>query len=95
MDFIQDWGLTAMVFTPLAGVALMMLFPKDADDTAQGRSRMLTSLVTAGFGIAVFADFDFDNTGDAAVRPATTRGSTSSTPGTSSASTACRCRSSP
>ena len=62
MDFIQDWGLTAMVFAPLAGVALMMLFPKDADETHK-LIAMLTSLVTAALGIAVFADFDFDQSG--------------------------------
>jgi len=63
MDFIQDWGLTAMVFTPLVGVALMWLFPRDAEDTHKSLA-LLTSLVTAGFGIAIFADFDYDKTGD-------------------------------
>ncbi len=62
MDFIQDWGLTAMVFAPLAGVAIMMLFPKDADGTHKVLA-LLTSLVTAAIGIAVLADFDYDNTG--------------------------------
>jgi NADH-quinone oxidoreductase subunit M len=62
MDFIQDWGLTAMVFAPLAGVALMMLFPKDADGTHKVIA-MAASLVSAGFGIAVLADFDYDNSG--------------------------------
>src|SRR3546814_12879591 len=62
MDFIQDWGLTAMVFAPLAGVAIMMLFPKDADGTHKLLA-MLTSLVSAAIGIAVLADFDYDNTG--------------------------------
>ncbi len=62
MDFIQDWGLTAMVFAPLAGAALMMLFPKDADGTHK-LIALVASLVSAGIGIAVFADFDFDNTG--------------------------------
>ncbi len=62
MDFIRDWGLTVMVFAPLAGVALMMLFPKDAD----GSHKVIAlgaSLVSAGVGIAVFADFDYDHTG--------------------------------
>ena len=62
MDFIQDWGLTAMVFAPLAGVAIMMLLPKDADDTHKVLA-LLTSLVTAAIGIAVLADFDYDDTG--------------------------------
>lgn len=62
MDFIQDWGLTVMVFAPLAGVALMMLFPKEAEETHK-LVAMGASLVSAAFGIAVFADFDFDNTG--------------------------------
>jgi NADH-quinone oxidoreductase subunit M len=62
MDFIQDWGLTAMVFAPLAGVAIMMLFPKDADGSHKVLA-LLTSLVTAAIGIAVLAEFDYDNTG--------------------------------
>jgi NADH-quinone oxidoreductase subunit M len=62
MDFIQDWGLTAMVFAPLAGVALMMLFPKDAEGTHKVIA-LGASLVSAAVGIAVFADFDFDDTG--------------------------------
>ena len=59
MDFIQDWGLTAMVFTPLVGVALMWLFPREAEGT-QKLIALGASLVSAAFGIAVFADFDFD-----------------------------------
>ena len=62
MDFIQDWGLTAMVFAPLAGVALMMLFPKDADETHKVIA-MAASLVSAVIGVAVLADFDYDKTG--------------------------------
>ena len=62
MDFIQDWGLTAMVFAPLAGAAIMMLFPKDADGTHKVVA-MLASLVTAAIGVAVLADFDYGDTG--------------------------------
>jgi NADH-quinone oxidoreductase subunit M len=62
MDFIQDWGLTAMVFAPIAGAALMMLFPRDAESTHKWIA-LLTSLVSAGFGVAVIADFDFDDSG--------------------------------
>lgn len=62
MDFIQDWGLTAMVFTPLAGVALMMLIPKDSE-ASHKMVALVSSLVTAGFGVGVLADFDYDNTG--------------------------------
>jgi NADH-quinone oxidoreductase subunit M len=63
MDFIQDWGLTAMVFTPLVGVVVMMLFPREAEGTHK-LVALLTSLVAAGFGIAVLADFDYDRTGE-------------------------------
>ena len=62
MDFIQDWGLTAMVFTPLAGVALMWLFPRDAEGTHKSLA-LVASLVSAAFGVAVLADFDYDRTG--------------------------------
>ncbi len=61
MDFIRDWGITVMVFAPLAGVALMMLFPKDAEDSHKVIA-LGASLVSAAVGIAVFADFDFDHT---------------------------------
>jgi len=63
MDFIQDWGLTAMVFAPLAGVALLWLFPREAEGTHKVLA-LLASLVSAGFGIAVLADFDYDRTGE-------------------------------
>jgi len=63
MDFIQDWGLTAMVFTPIVGVALMWLFPRDAEGTHKLLA-LAASLVAAGFGIAVLSDFDYDRTGD-------------------------------
>ena len=62
MDLIQDWGLTLMVFAPLAGVLLMMFFPKDADG-AHKVIALGATLVSAVIGVAVMADFDYDNTG--------------------------------
>ena len=62
MDLIQDWGLTAMVFAPLAGVLAMMLFPKGAD-AAHKLIALGASLVSAAIGVAVLADFDYDRTG--------------------------------
>src|SRR6266511_3997416 len=60
-QFLTDWGLTAMVFLPLAGAAVMLLVPK-AQEQAHKWIALVTSLATAGMGVAVIADFDYDHT---------------------------------
>jgi NADH-quinone oxidoreductase subunit M len=60
--FLTDWGLTLMVFLPLAGVLIMMLIPK-AEEQAHKVIALVTSLAAAGFGVAVLADFNYDKSG--------------------------------
>ena len=61
MDSFKDWALTAAVFVPLVGMALVMIIPK-AEETAIKVVALLTSLVTLAIGIGILADFDYDNT---------------------------------
>ena len=62
-QFLTDWGLSLMVFLPLAGAALMMLIPK-ADEELHKVIALLASLASGAVGIAVLADFDYDRAGD-------------------------------
>ncbi|HEY8545894.1 MAG TPA: NADH-quinone oxidoreductase subunit M, partial [Acidimicrobiales bacterium] len=58
-EFLTDWGITCMVFLPLAGALVMLLIPK-ANETAHKVVALAASLGAAGFGVALFADFDYD-----------------------------------
>ena len=58
--FLTGWGLSLMVFLPLAGALLMMLIPK-AEEQLIKVVALGSSLASAGFGIALMADFDYDN----------------------------------
>jgi NADH-quinone oxidoreductase subunit M len=60
-QFLTDWGLSLMVFLPLAGAFVMLVIPK-AQEQAHKLIALVTSLATAGVGVAVFADFDYDRT---------------------------------
>ncbi len=59
--FLNDWGLILMVFLPLAGALVMLLIPKEAEQTHRWVA-LLASLAAAGVGVALLADFDYDNT---------------------------------
>ncbi len=60
-QFLTDWGLTLMVFLPLAGALVMLLMPR-AQEQLHRWLALLVTLASAGFGVAVMADFDYDNT---------------------------------
>jgi NADH-quinone oxidoreductase subunit M len=61
MDWFKDWALTLAVFTPLVGMAIVMLIPR-AEEVAIKVVALLTSLVTLAIGIGILADFDYGNT---------------------------------
>ena len=61
-EFLSDWGLSLMVFLPLAGALLMMLIPKGEEQLLK-LVALGASLASAAFGIAVMADFDYDDAG--------------------------------
>jgi NADH-quinone oxidoreductase subunit M len=61
-QFLTDWGLSLMVFLPLAGALVMMLVPK-ADEGTHKVVALAATLGSAAVGIAIFADFDYGNAG--------------------------------
>ena len=66
--------------------------PVAGRDDDQERSPCSPRSSRSGFGVYVFAHFNYDHTGDPADSWSTATGSTSSTPGTTWASTGSRCR---
>ncbi|MDH3682290.1 MAG: NADH-quinone oxidoreductase subunit M [Acidimicrobiia bacterium] len=60
-EFLNDWGLTAMVFLPLVGAALMMVIPQREEETHKAIA-LLFSLAAAVVGVFILRDFDYDNT---------------------------------
>ena len=63
MEFFREWGLTAAIFLPLIGVAVMMAFPKTEEATHKFIA-LFTSLVVAAIGIVLLFDFDYGNAGE-------------------------------
>jgi NADH-quinone oxidoreductase subunit M len=57
-QFLTDWGLTLMVFLPLAGALVMLLIPR-AEENVHKWVALLVTLAAAGVGAAVIADFDY------------------------------------
>ena len=60
--FLEGWGLSLMVFLPLAGALLMLAIPK-AEEQLLKVVALGSSLVAAAFGVAVMIDFDYGNAG--------------------------------
>jgi NADH-quinone oxidoreductase subunit M len=58
-DFLNEWGLALMVFLPLAGAGVMLLIPK-VEEGLHKLVALVTSLATAGVGVALLAEFDYD-----------------------------------
>ncbi|HUP68710.1 MAG TPA: NADH-quinone oxidoreductase subunit M, partial [Acidimicrobiales bacterium] len=59
-DFLTSWGLSLMVFLPVAGAVLVLLLPK-AEEQAVKVVALVASLASAGVGLAVLVDFDYDH----------------------------------
>ena len=59
-DFLTDWGLSLMVFLPLAGALIMMLIPK-AEEGVHKVVALGASLASGAVGIALLIDFDYDH----------------------------------
>jgi NADH-quinone oxidoreductase subunit M len=57
-QFLSDWGLSIMVFLPLAGALVMLLIPRTEEHLHRTLALVVT-LATAGVGAAVLADFDY------------------------------------
>jgi len=63
MDWFDDWALTLVVFIPLVGMAVLLLLPR-AQETAIKATALVTALVTAGVGVGILLEFDYDRAGD-------------------------------
>jgi NADH-quinone oxidoreductase subunit M len=61
MNGFDHWALTGAVFIPAVGAALCMVWPRD-DETGVKVIALLSSLVALGFGVYVFAHFNYDHT---------------------------------
>ncbi len=59
-EFLNDWGITLMVFLPLAGAVIMMFVPS-SDEESHKAIALFTTLLTAAVGILLIGEFDFDN----------------------------------
>lgn len=60
-DLLNGWGVTAAVFLPLVGAAVMLLIPK-SEETLHKVVALATSLVVLAVGVALVANFDYDHT---------------------------------
>ncbi|MDQ3756560.1 MAG: NADH-quinone oxidoreductase subunit M [Actinomycetota bacterium] len=59
MDF-DSWALSAAVFLPLVGVALLALVPRESEGTLKSLA-LLTTLATAAVGVYLLVQFDYAN----------------------------------
>ena len=59
-EFLNDWGISLMVFLPLIGAALMAFVPASQEENHKTIA-LFTTLATALVGILLLADFDYDN----------------------------------
>ena len=62
-DLLNGWGVTAAVFLPLVGAAVMLAIPK-SEETLHKVVALVTSLLVFGIGVALIANFDMDATAE-------------------------------
>ncbi len=60
-DFLNDWGITAMVFLPLVGAAIMMLIP-EREEESHKIIALAFSVASLVVGAYLLREFDYDNT---------------------------------
>ena len=58
-DLLDGWGISLMVFIPLAGALIMMLIPERQEETHKSIA-LLAALLSALVGIGLFVEFDYD-----------------------------------
>jgi NADH-quinone oxidoreductase subunit M len=61
-QFLDDWGLTVATFLPAVGAVVMLVIPRKEEEIHKLLA-LVVSLVTAGIGIALFVDFNYDDAG--------------------------------
>ena len=63
MEYLLDgWGITLATFSPLVGVAIMLLIPREREDQHR-MVALVTSLWVAFVGLLLLFWFDLDATG--------------------------------
>ena len=62
MDFLETWGISIAVFVPVIGALIVMFTPKSWGEDLHKWAALAASLISGGFGIAMLANFDFDDT---------------------------------
>ncbi|MFV0523659.1 MAG: proton-conducting transporter membrane subunit, partial [Acidimicrobiales bacterium] len=60
-DFLNTWGITAMVFIPLLGAAIMLVVP-GRDEELHKLIALVASLAAAVVGLELLINFDYDDT---------------------------------
>jgi NADH-quinone oxidoreductase subunit M len=61
-DFLNDWGLSVATFLPVVGAVVMLLIPRSQEATHKVIA-LAVSLASAGVGVLLFANFDYDASG--------------------------------
>jgi NADH-quinone oxidoreductase subunit M len=61
-NFITDWGLIAATFLPIVGALVLLVFPREAEDSIKGFA-LLVTLATAAIGTLTLVEFDYDAAG--------------------------------
>ena len=61
-EFLNDWGITLMVFLPLVGALIMMIVPADQEETHKFIA-LAATIATAVIGVMILTEFDYDNSG--------------------------------
>jgi NADH-quinone oxidoreductase subunit M len=59
-DFLNDWGLTLAVFLPLVGAVVMMLIPRQEEETHKTVA-LVASVLSLAIGVWLLFDFDYDH----------------------------------
>ena len=58
MEWFDTWGLTLIVFLPLAGALLLGLLPRDNEDALKGTALVVT-LAAFGLSLLMITQYDF------------------------------------
>src|SRR5688572_2345442 len=60
--FDSGWGLTAAIFLPVVGMAIVLLIPKAQEQLIKSVA-LVTTLATLAAGVGLLVRFDYDTTG--------------------------------
>src|SRR3954470_5883916 len=60
MNGFDHWALSLAIFLPMAGALVLMVLPRESEDTLKGVA-LVTSLATLGVGVYLLFAFDYDN----------------------------------